>query len=85
MLNPKLDHLSTKALLQKKRFSTVALITVWLGATFAIGATLFVWSRDGVLPETTFYTAIIALLASAPVFIEKKRIVQLLATRMLNS
>lgn len=85
MLNPVLDHLSTKALLQKKRFSTIALITVWLGAAFAIGAAIFVWSRDGVLPETTFYTAIIALLVSAPVFFEKKRIGQLLENRMLNS
>ncbi len=85
MLNPVLDDLSTEALQQKKRLSTVALITVWLGAAFAIGAALFVWSRDGILPETTFYTAIVALLVSVPVFFEKKRIVRLLEDRMLNS
>lgn len=85
MLNPVLDNLSTESLRQKKRFSTIALLTVWVGAAFAIAAALFVWSRDGVLPETTFYTAIIALMLSLPVFFEKKRILKLLEVRMLNS
>jgi len=83
MLNPVLDHLSTKALIQKKQFSSIALITVWLGATFALGATLYAWSRDGVLPETTFFMAIIALVASFPVCSERKQIVLLLKERGL--
>lgn len=82
MLNPVLDHLSTKALIQKRKFSNFALITVWLGATIALFATCYAWIRDGVLPETTFFMAIIALMASFPVYSEKKRIIEILKKRV---
>lgn len=84
MLNPVLDNLSTKELLQKKRFSTFALITVWLGAIIAIAAALYVWSRDGILSKTTLYLGVIALMASFPVYQEKKRITKLLKVRNLD-
>lgn len=85
MLNPPLDHLSTKALIQRNRLATFALIVVGLGATFAIGAAIYKWYTTGFMPETTLYTAIWALIAALPVFLQKKRITQLLGARMLNS
>ena len=85
MLNPPLDHLSTKDLTQRSRLATFALLLVGLGATFAIGAATYKWYVTGFLPETTLYTAIGVLIAALPVFFQKRRITQLLAKRMLNS
>lgn len=80
MLNPTLHQLSTKALLHKKNFATIALITVVLGATIAFFASGYAWFRDGIFPDT-FYTAIIALMAAYPVFKERKRVINILESR----
>ncbi|MEL6141405.1 MAG: hypothetical protein AAFQ37_14660 [Bacteroidota bacterium] len=76
-----LDTLSTKSLETRKRFSNLALLCVWIGAGIAFLALLFSLSVTGTFHFTLFVTICLALLASLPVYIEKKRILAILEKR----
>lgn len=81
MTTKPLDTISTAQLIKREKFSRIALLTVWLGASFAIFATCYRFFLDGNLPISTFIMVIIALIASIPVFYEKKQILAILEKR----
>ena len=55
---------------------TLALWVVWIGAGVALAASLYRYSVDGVLPTQTVVMAGLALLASVPVYISRKRLIE---------
>lgn len=75
------EYYSTPKLQNRKKLASIALFAVWFGASFAIAAAFFKLSVDGALPTRTLVTAIIALIASIPVFLERKAIVSILEKR----
>lgn len=76
-----LQQQSTESLQAKSRFSQIALLTVWIGAGIAIAAVLFNLMARDLFPATTFITALIALLASIPVYRERRQVQTVLAER----
>jgi hypothetical protein len=75
------ETLPTDKLQKRKRFNTIALYLVWLGAALAIVASLYRYSLDGLFPTETFAMAMIALLASVPVLLEKRKVSRILSGR----
>lgn len=71
----------TRNLLNQKRFSIAAVAIVWTGAAFAFGAAMFQLLNVGNLPTTTLLVAIIAVVASIPVYLDAKRIARVLRNR----
>lgn len=74
MTTTSLEDMSTKELSVRKKFAEIALKLVWSGAAIAIAAVLFRYLLEGVFPATPFFTSIIALLISIPVYQDKKQI-----------
>ncbi len=76
-----LHSISSEGLQRKQRFASFALSMVWMGASFAVGAAFYRLSLSGEFPTITFVVALIALLASVPVYREKRMIRSILRQR----
>ena len=81
MKDPTLELIPTETLKRNKQFSSIALLMVWCGASIAIAAAYYRFSIDGALPKDTFVFAILALLASIPVYLERKKTIASLENR----
>ena len=81
MMSQNFELLATTQLTKRKQLSNVALYLVWAGACLAILAAIYTFSSTGTFPAETFVTALLALGASIPVFLERKKINQILAQR----
>ncbi len=77
-----LESKTTEALKHRQLFANMALVTVWVGATFAIVASLLVLNFRGGLPVETFVMSVIALAASVPAYLERRRIDRVLSARL---
>ena len=77
-----LEQKSTKSLQSEQQFTNFALNSVWFGAAFAFVASGYRYFQDGVFPTSTFIFAFLALLASIPVYYDRKRIVAVLKSRV---
>ena len=76
-----LENIPTKSLNNRKKLAGFALYAVWLGASFAIGAALYRFFTDGLIPIRTIETSLMALVVSIPVYRERKRILAELEKR----
>jgi hypothetical protein len=81
MISPNFDLLATNQLTKRKQLSNFALYLVWAGASFAVLASIYTFSSTGIFPAETFITALLAFAASIPVFLERKKINQVLVQR----
>lgn len=81
MLKQSFESMSTESLRQQSRLSNIALNTVWLGAAFALVAAVLKGAVTGLTPGITVLMALLALLASVPVYRQRQKMVQILAGR----
>lgn len=56
------------------QLASIALWTITIGAGFAISASVYSYLQNGWFPLTTFFTAILGLVAAYPVFKEKQQL-----------
>jgi len=76
-----LHTLRTPSLVKRLRLTNFALIAVYVGAAIAILASLYTFFMSGILPANTFWVSVVALLASVPVYMERKTLRWVLAER----
>ena len=75
------NSFSTKSLVRRMKMSNVALIIVWIASAITIAATVYKYNVTAEFPVMTFVFVIVALMASIPVFFEKKQIDNILKER----
>ena len=76
-----LHTLRTSSLIKRLRLTNFALFMVYVGAAIAILASLYTFFMSGILPASTFWMSLVALLASVPVYMERKTLRWVLAER----
>ncbi|MEL7122152.1 MAG: hypothetical protein AAFO07_22075 [Bacteroidota bacterium] len=75
------EWMPTNQLEQRKKLTNTALMLVCIGSAVAIAAAFYRFSISGDFPTATFGMALIALLASVPVWMERIRILKILRDR----
>jgi hypothetical protein len=75
------EDYSTENLRKRKRLSDMALYAVWIGGSIGILAALSGLISGGGVESTTLVCSVLALLASIPVYFERRKIAGIMAER----
>ena len=84
MLSETNDALPIETLKNRLKLANFAICILWIAVAFTLIAIWYKYSKEGVFENVTFIIAIVALLLSIPVVINRGRIRKIIRRRVEN-